>query len=100
MNNCCSRTTDCKDKNLHRKNRWVFKKGIILQMYIKFNIRLHGRRGKGTATTTITRLLCYIKAVVNTVGGSLALRRVFCWLPFVVLFLSDKLRRKHLLTRE
>ena len=36
-----------------------------------------------------------IKAVVNTVGGLLASRRVFCWLPFIFLFLMDKLRRKH-----
>ncbi|CAM9728232.1 unnamed protein product [Ascophyllum nodosum] len=28
-------------------------------------------------------ILEYIKAVVNTVGGLLASRRVFCWLPFV-----------------
>ena len=32
----------------------------------------------------------YIKAVVNTVGGLLASRRVFCWLPFFFLFLFDK----------
>ena len=36
-----------------------------------------------------------LKAVVNTVGGLLASRRVFCWLPFVFFFLVDKLRRKH-----
>ena len=31
------------------------------------------------------RLTCvkHLKAVVNTVGGLLASRRVFCWLPFV-----------------
>ena len=34
--------------------------------------------------------------VVNTVGDLLlASRRVFCWLPFVFLFLFDKFRRKH-----
>ena len=38
------------------------------------------------------------KAVVNTIGGLLASRRVFCWLPlFFVLFLFDKFRQKHLL---
>ena len=38
----------------------------------------------------------FFKAVVNTVGGLMASRRVFCWLPFVFfLFLIDKLRRKH-----
>ena len=36
-----------------------------------------------------------IKAVVNTVGGLLASRRVCYWLPFVFLFLFDKLRQKH-----
>ena len=36
-----------------------------------------------------------LKAVLNTVEGLLASRRVFCWLPFVFLFLVDKLRRKH-----
>ena len=38
------------------------------------------------------------KAVVNTVGGLLASRRVFCWsLLFFVFFLFDKFRLKYLL---
>ena len=37
------------------------------------------------------------KDVVNTVGGLLVSRRVFCWLPLFFLFLFDKFRLKHLL---
>ena len=39
-----------------------------------------------------------LKAVVNTVGGLLASRRVFSWLPLVFfLFLFDRSRLNHLL---
>ena len=39
-----------------------------------------------------------LKAKVNTVGGLLASRRGFCWLPLLFfLFLCDKFRLKHLL---
>ena len=57
--------------------------------------------GKMLAIKTIalcSHYLQHIKAVVNTVGGLLASRRVFCRLPLLFfLFLFDKFRRKHLL---
>ena len=43
-----------------------------------FEVQKQKKRGSGN-----NRVYRNLKAVVNTVGGLLASRRVFCWLPFV-----------------
>ena len=49
----------------------------------------------GGNNQSVIEICVFVKAVVNTIGGLLASRRVFCWYRSFFLFLADQLRRKH-----